>query len=330
LQAASGDFDIYPSSFDDLDGGLTSADGGVPTTAAAKGLRLGVLWPLLRRVGVIGTTGAGTYLGYRGCKIAYKTLRKAHMQWKQDQVARGKNRPAPSTPSSKSSSKPPSDALVEQAAGGSCESGSSAVAAAAAAAGAFNATAIDELKKEQEELWRFLHSLFKSQDGIITRLDKLAKGDEEAANGSTPAAGAAAAAVAEATAAMDSALRDLGGRLEASLASLAARVDALSAQVAASEGAVATLQGAAATAATNTTATGPSPDAVKQLVRSETQELAEGLQALRRDVKAQIVKALKDHDDTVVDRIRVFGDEMKKLVKGSIGGASGGGKKGSR
>ena len=317
LQAASGDFDIYPSSFDDLlDGGFTATESVAPAT---KGLRLVNLWSLLRRIGVIGTAGAGAYVGYRGCKIAHAALRKAHAEWKEGRRTRAKKGKAAAPSSLLSSSLPSSDMSVESIA-------SSSIISTSSNGAIFNATAVDELKKEQEELWRFLHSLFKSQDGIISRLDKLAQRDDD-----SPAPEAAAA-----SAAVDSALREVGGRLEAGLAGLAARVDELSAKVAAAEAALTALE-AAEPAAANATAPGASPDTVRQLVRAETQELAEGLQALRRDVKAQLVKALREHDDTVVEKIKVFGDDMKKFVKGfkgTVGGGGGsgvgGGKKASR
>jgi septal ring factor EnvC (AmiA/AmiB activator) len=145
-----------------------------------------------------------------------------------------------------------------------------------------NSTVIEELKKEQEEIWRVVHSLFKSQEDKLVALDAALKErgestSEELLN-----------------------IKQLESTLDTVSGKLASRIDAIESQLNAleklSESTYAEL---------------------KQSLQDEVKELNKTLEALRNDVTSQMLKWLKEHDNAVVEKIRLFGEDIKRLVKGS-------------
>ena len=49
--------------------------------------------------------------------------------------------------------------------------------------------------------------------------------------------------------------------------------------------------------------------------KHETRELNDALLAVRNDVKLQMIKYLKEHDEVVVEKIKSFGKDMKKIER---------------
>ena len=294
LQAA-GDYDVYSSySYDDDE--ETTKNAPVRSSIA--------IGDVLKKLGILGAVGGGAYASFHGFKLARRVLGRLYDERKErranaaaDASSRSKynedvdkadrdrrNKGTKSSPTSSSST----DVIINAG---------------------YDTTALDELKKEQEELWRFLHSLFKNQDEIIAKLDKLPKessggtGQDDNNSNIIP----------------DSMFRDFSHKMKSSLSLLSARLDSLDNKLTSVEDQL--------SAVSQTQHNLPStldkmkdvltPEEVKQLIRQETQELNDALLAVRNDVKLQLVKYLKEHDEVVVEKIKSFGEEMKKIVKGS-------------
>jgi hypothetical protein len=313
-KSAAGSYDYGSSSyryptFNTFDDDEVASSGDVAETTRSSI----PLVPALKKLVVLGALSGGVYAGVRGFKFARRTLGTAYDSWKGRRAGTAAAKAAARAERAKESDMvTPSEPKLRS---------TNHIATAG-----YNATAIDEMKKEQEELWRFLHSLFKNQDEIIARLDKIPKDASPSDGSGVP----------------DSAFRELSQQLESSLALLTARLDSLDAKFASVDDQLTTLSSSSQASRDVGAAdigSGVSVDEVRQLIKSETVELTEALLLLRKEVKMQMVKFLKEHDDTVVEKIKAFGEDMKKLVKSvssakgsssSSGSGSSGGSKSSR
>jgi hypothetical protein len=183
--------------------------------------------------------------------------------------------------------------------------------------GNFNATMIEEMKKEQEELWRFLHSIFKSQEEIVSRLDKLSTVVEQNANAAS-GAGAGSGPVSPLS---DESFKELSQSFDRKLASFHSSLDTIQNRLQSLEDGLQSLSDTKTTGAAAGGGSAITPDDVKKVVHTEVSDLVESMNVLRKEVKSNMLKMLKDHDDAVVEKLRGLGEDLKKLVK-SRGGVA--------
>ena len=144
-----------------------------------------------------------------------------------------------------------------------------------------NTTMIDEMKKEQEELWRFIHSLFKNQEEMMVKLDKSMNSGVS-----------------------ESALKELGESFDFKISDLSRRLDTLETRLKSVEKELPDKNQITLT-----------QENVQGIIQSETKEISNAMVLLKKEIKNQMLKWLKDHDDAMVEKIRYFGEDIKKLVK---------------
>ena len=295
LQAA-GDYDVYSSyNYDDDEDATKNA----PIRSSIP------IGDVLKKLGILGAVGGGAYAGFHGFKLARKVLGKLY-----DERKERKANAAAEAAEAASIAKPNVDMekMDRSSSKGtkSLSSSSSSSSTDVMVHAGYDTTALDEMKKEQEELWRFLHSLFKNQDEIIAKLDKLPK---ESLVGTTS----------DDSNIPDSTFRDFSQKVESSLTLLSARLDSLDNKLTSVEDSINTYSQAQHTLPSTLDKMKDvlTSDEVKQLIKHETRELNDALLAVRNDVKLQMIKYLKEHDEVVVEKIKSFGEDMKKIVKGS-------------
>jgi len=196
---------------------------------------------MLRGVGAVAGIGGGAYVGYRLAKKAYIKIKKGSKEAVAASLTYGKE-----------------------------DFNGMKV----------NVTMIEEMRKEQEELWRFVHSLFKSQEGMTEKLEK--KMNDLSS---------------------ETIVREVEESLTAKMSDLSKRLELLETRLEA----VVELK----------TSEKPALDEenIQNMIRQETTELSNAMIILKKETKNQMVSWLKDYDDAVVEKIRFFGEDIKKLVK---------------
>jgi hypothetical protein len=143
-----------------------------------------------------------------------------------------------------------------------------------------NVTMVEEMRKEQEELWRFVHSLFKSQEDMTAKLEK--KMNELSSE----------TIVKEVEESFTAKISDLSRRLEL----LEARLECVEELKTSEKPAL-------------------DEDIIQNMIRQETKELSNAMIILKKETKNQMLNYLKDYDDAVVQKIKFFGEDIKKLMK---------------
>lgn len=146
----------------------------------------------------------------------------------------------------------------------------------------FNVTTITEMKKEQEELWRFIHSLFKNQEEMMAKLEKNI-------NSGVP----------------ESAVRELEESFNLKIRDVSKRLDSLESKLKVLERDMPELSQKPFV----------TEESVQSLIQSEVTEISNSMAVLKKEIKNQMLRWLKEHDDAIVEKIRYFGDDIKKLVK---------------
>jgi hypothetical protein len=146
----------------------------------------------------------------------------------------------------------------------------------------FNVTTITEMKKEQEELWRFIHSLFKNQEEMMAKLEKNV-------NSGVP----------------ESAVRELEESFNLKIRDISKRLDSLESKLKVLERDMPELSQKPSV----------TEESVQSLIQSEVSELSNSMTVLKKEIKNQMLRWLKEHDDAIVEKIRYFGEDIKKLVK---------------
>lgn len=145
-----------------------------------------------------------------------------------------------------------------------------------------NGTMVSELKKEQEELWRFIHSLFKNQEEMMARL-------ESSSSLAIP----------------QSVIRELEESIGKTIGDLSNRVDSLETRIKVINREMPEL-------AQKSTLTEAS---VQSLIQTEIEELSNSLAGVKKEIKNQTLRWLKEHDEAMVEKIRYFGEDIKKMIK---------------
>lgn len=146
----------------------------------------------------------------------------------------------------------------------------------------FNVTTIAEMKKEQEELWRFIHSLFKNQEEMMAKLEK-------SVNSGVP----------------ESAVRELEESFNLKIRDISKRLDSLESKLKVLERDMPELSQKPSV----------TEESVQSLIQSEVSEISNSMVVLKKEIKNQMLRWLKEHDDAIVEKIRYFGEDIKKLVK---------------
>lgn len=146
--------------------------------------------------------------------------------------------------------------------------------------GKVNVTMIEEMRKEQEELWRFVHSLFKNQEGMTAKLEK--KMDDLSS---------------------ESTLKEVEESFNVKISDLSRRLQLVEARLEIIE--------------ELKTSKKPAIDEgiIQNMIQQETKELSTAMITLKKEIKNQMVNSLKDYDDAVLEKIRFFGEDIKKLIK---------------
>lgn len=201
---------------------------------------------VLTKLGATIGVGGGAYIGFQLVRKAYRHLRK----------------------SSDSKSKSWAEDLIK----------SNVVATTVPGV---NVTMIEEMKKEQEELWRFIHSLFKNQEEMMVKLEK-------SINSGIP----------------ESMLKELEESFDSKIADLSRRLDILDSKLKGIEKDMPDKDSERLTV-----------ESVQSIVGTETKEIYNSMVILKKETKNQMLKWLKEHDDAIVEKIRYFGEDIKKLVK---------------
>jgi hypothetical protein len=145
-----------------------------------------------------------------------------------------------------------------------------------------NATTVAEMKKEQEELWRFIHSLFKNQEEMMAKLEK-----------------SSASGVSE------SMIRDLEESFDSKIREVSKRLDMVESKLKGVERDVSELSQTSSSTQEN----------IQGLIRREVEEISNSMVILKKEIKNQMLRWLKEHDDAIVEKIRFFGEDIKQLVK---------------
>ena len=145
-----------------------------------------------------------------------------------------------------------------------------------------NGTMVSEMKKEQEELWRFIHSLFKNQEEMMARL-------ESSSSLAIP----------------QGVIRELEESLGKKISDLSNRIDSLETRMKVINRDMPEL-------AQKSTLTEAS---VQSLIQTEVEELSNSLVGVKKEIKNQTLRWLKEHDEAMVEKIRYFGEDIKKLIK---------------
>ena len=144
-----------------------------------------------------------------------------------------------------------------------------------------NVTMIEEMKKEQEELWRFIHSLFKNQEEMMVKLEK-------SLNSGIP----------------ESTLRDLEESFDSKISDLSRRLEMIDSKL---KGIEKDIPDKGLEQLTK--------ESVQGIIEIETKEISKSIIVLKKEIKNQMLRWLKEHDDAIVEKIRFFGEDIKKLVK---------------
>lgn len=145
-----------------------------------------------------------------------------------------------------------------------------------------NVTMVSEMKKEQEELWRFIHSLFKNQEEMMARL-------ESSSSLAIP----------------QSVIRELEESFDKKVKEISMRLDSMETRIKAINREMPEL-------AQQSSLTEVS---VQGMIQTEVEELSNSLAAVKKEIKNQTLRWLKEHDDAMVEKIRFFGEDIKKLIK---------------
>ena len=160
-----------------------------------------------------------------------------------------------------------------------------------------------EMKKEQEELWRFLHSIFKTQEEMIAKLSKLPV-ETDSRNASTVSKEV-----------VDKSIKDLDIVFQTRIKAVMNKLNEMEGRIKEVDERNASLiasKDESSTVADNSFAT---PEDVTKIVKTEIESFSELLTSMRGDIKSEMMKLLTEHDDTVVEKIRMFGDDVKLFVK---------------
>ena len=201
---------------------------------------------ILTRLGATVGIGGGAYIGFKLAKSAIKHFRK----------------------SSDSSSSSWADDIVHSQ-------------VRVPLVSSVNVTMVEEMKKEQEELWRFLHSLFKNQEEMMVKLEKSLN------SGVT-----------------EKYVKELGDTFDKKIFELSQRLNSLESRLNGVEDDISDKSREQITS-----------ENVQKIIQIETKEISESMIVLKKDMKNQMLKYLKEHDDAIVEKIRFFGEDIKKLVK---------------
>ena len=144
-----------------------------------------------------------------------------------------------------------------------------------------NVTMIEEMKKEQEELWRFIHSLFKNQEEMMVKLEKsMNSGISE------------------------SMIKDLEESFDSKISDLSRRLEMIDSKLKGIEKDIPDKDLEQLT-----------KESVQGIIEIETKEISKSIVILKKEIKNQMLRWLKEHDDAIVEKIRFFGEDIKKLVK---------------
>ena len=145
-----------------------------------------------------------------------------------------------------------------------------------------NATTVAEMKKEQEELWRFIHSLFKNQEEMMAKLEK-----------------SSTSSVSE------SMIRELEESFDSKIREVSKRLDMVDSKLKGVERDVFELSQTSSS----------TQESIQGLIRREVEEISNSMVILKKEIKNQMLRWLKEHDDAIVEKIRFFGEDIKQLVK---------------
>lgn len=146
----------------------------------------------------------------------------------------------------------------------------------------FNTTMVAEMKKEQEELWRFIHSLFKNQEEMMAKLEKSST-----------------------TSVSESIIRELEESFNSKIKDVSKRLDVVESKLKGFERDWSELSQKSST----------SQESIQGLIRREVEEISNSMVILKKEIKNQMLRWLKEHDDAIVEKIRFFGEDIKQLVK---------------
>lgn len=201
---------------------------------------------ILIRVGATIGIGGSAYIGFQLVKKLFKNLRKSS--------------------TTKASLREPSDYFQNERIDNT----------------GVNATTMAEMKKEQEELWRFIHSLFKNQEEMMAKLEK-----------------SSSSSVSE------SIIRELEESFNSKIREVSKRLDMVESKLKGIERDVSELSQTSSS----------TQERFQGLIRREVEEISNSMVILKKEIKNQMLKWLKEHDDAIVEKIRFFGEDIKQLVK---------------
>lgn len=168
----------------------------------------------------------------------------------------------------------------------------------------YNITLINEMKKEQEELWRFIHSLFKNQEEMILKLDK--KNDNVNVNDIS-----------------DKIFKNLEESFDIKISNLSQKLNSLESKLKIIE------NKSDDNNRNNDILSNDNLRDIENIIKKETVDLSNSMVSLKKEIKNQMLKMLKENDDVVMEKIRFFGQDIKKLINNSDSSKSNGSGKSS-